>query len=72
MYKRSLRTFSRCFENGEQLLTSETIGINGAFATNQQTPFGGWKQSGYGRELGLEGLKNYLQSKTIHLKKKKY
>ncbi|KAJ5470149.1 aldehyde dehydrogenase [Penicillium desertorum] len=48
-------------------IQSGAVGINGAFATNQQTPFGGWKQSGYGRELGLEGLKNYLQSKTIHL-----
>ncbi|RAK86387.1 aldehyde dehydrogenase [Aspergillus costaricaensis CBS 115574] len=43
------------------------VGINGAFATSQHTPFGGWKQSGYGRELGLEGIKNYLQSKTIHV-----
>lgn len=35
-----------------------TVGINSAFATNPQTPFGGWKSSGYGRESGIEGLKN--------------
>lgn len=44
-----------------------TVGINSAFATSPQTPFGGYKQSGYGRESGVEGLKNYLQPKTIHV-----
>ncbi|PJE27188.1 Geranial dehydrogenase [Pseudooceanicola marinus] len=29
-------------------------------------PFGGVKQSGYGREGGIEGLDNYLEGKTIH------
>ncbi|RSL89369.1 hypothetical protein CEP52_014931 [Fusarium oligoseptatum] len=43
------------------------VGINSAFSANQQTPFGGWKQSGYGRESGSEGLKVYLQTKTIHI-----
>lgn len=44
-----------------------TVGINSAFNTSPQTPFGGFKQSGYGRESGVEGLKNYLQPKTIHV-----
>jgi aldehyde dehydrogenase (NAD+) len=44
-----------------------TVGINSAFATSPQTPFGGFKQSGYGRESGIEGIKNYLQPKTIHI-----
>jgi len=44
-----------------------TVGINSAFNTSVQTPFGGWKQSGYGRESGAEGLKNYVQAKTIHI-----
>lgn len=44
-----------------------TVGINSAFATSPQTPFGGVKQSGYGRESGVEGLKEYLQPKTIHI-----
>jgi len=30
-----------------------------------QTPFGGFKQSGQGRELGEEGLHHYLENKTI-------
>ena len=44
-----------------------TVGSNTAFATSPQTPFGGFKQSGHGRESGAEGLKGYLQAKTIHI-----
>ena len=44
-----------------------TVGINSAFNTSPQTPFGGFKQSGIGRESGPEGLKGYLQPKTIHI-----
>lgn len=44
-----------------------TVGINGAFATSPQTPFGGFKQSGIGRESGVEGLREYCQPKTIHI-----
>jgi aldehyde dehydrogenase (NAD+) len=45
-----------------------TVGINTAFSTSPQTPFGGFKQSGQGgRESGVEGLKGYLQAKTIHI-----
>ena len=32
-----------------------------------ETPFGGYKQSGYGREKGLEALHEYAQTKTISL-----
>ena len=48
-------------------LEAGTVGINSAFNTSPQTPFGGFKQSGYGRESGIEGIKNYLQPKTIHI-----
>lgn len=30
-----------------------------------QTPFGGFKQSGIGRELGFESINNYLETKTV-------
>ena len=32
-----------------------------------ETPFGGFKQSGYGREKGIEALHEYAQTKTISL-----
>ena len=32
-----------------------------------ETPYGGFKQSGYGKELGLEGLNEYLQIKNISI-----
>jgi len=32
-------------------------------------PFGGYKSSGLGRELGPHGLKNYLETKTVIIKK---
>lgn len=44
-----------------------TIGINGAYMPDNNTPFGGYKQSGSGRELGKEGLMSYLQAKTIKI-----
>lgn len=56
---RALRVASR--------IEAGTVGINSAFATSPQTPFGGFKSSGYGRESGNEGMKNYLQPKTIHV-----
>ncbi|OAA65315.1 Aldehyde dehydrogenase domain protein [Niveomyces insectorum RCEF 264] len=44
-----------------------TIAINDWYFPAPDTPFGGVKQSGYGREGGLEGLKEYLQTKTIQI-----
>lgn len=32
-----------------------------------QTPYGGFKQSGIGKELGKEGIENYLETKTINI-----
>jgi aldehyde dehydrogenase (NAD+) len=48
-------------------LEAGTVGVNSAFATNVQTPFGGFKQSGIGRESGKEALNEYVQPKTIHI-----
>jgi acyl-CoA reductase-like NAD-dependent aldehyde dehydrogenase len=36
--------------------------------TNIEAPFGGWKESGLGRELGRDGLSAYLETKTVQVK----
>ncbi|WP_040841327.1 aldehyde dehydrogenase family protein [Nocardia brevicatena] len=42
------------------------VEINGA-PFNPFAPFGGYKQSGYGRELGAWGLEGFLQTKSVQL-----
>ncbi|KAF2183863.1 aldehyde dehydrogenase [Zopfia rhizophila CBS 207.26] len=44
-----------------------TIGINSAYLPDNSTPFGGYKQSGNGRELGKDGLMAYMQEKSIKI-----
>lgn len=46
-----------------------TIYVNCYGVTETNNPFGGFKQSGIGRELGEPALRNYLESKTIIVKK---
>jgi succinate-semialdehyde dehydrogenase len=43
------------------------IGVNVNNVVDLQAPFGGWKQSGLGRELGHYGLEAYLETKHIRL-----
>jgi len=47
-------------------LRTGTVGHNG-FKLDFKVPFGGFKESGYGRECGTEGLRAYLEPKTIVL-----
>src|SRR3954449_318747 len=42
-----------------------TVGINMPFTAFPGIPFGGYKQSGFGRELGLETLDSYLETKSV-------
>jgi acyl-CoA reductase-like NAD-dependent aldehyde dehydrogenase len=42
-----------------------TLGINQGYTMDPFAPFGGVKGSGYGRELGPEGLESYLDTKSI-------
>jgi acyl-CoA reductase-like NAD-dependent aldehyde dehydrogenase len=44
------------------------IFINQYFAGGVETPFGGTKNSGFGREKGLEALRNYIRVKTVTAK----
>ena len=56
------RTF-RLMEN----LEAGTIGINDGVPTTSVAPFGGVKQSGWGRELGIEGLEEFLETKHVSI-----
>ncbi|KIX01704.1 uncharacterized protein Z518_09430 [Rhinocladiella mackenziei CBS 650.93] len=49
-------------------IESGGVAINSPFFPEPQTPFGGMKESGNGRELGEEGLTAYLEPKSIHIK----
>ena len=44
-------------------LETGMMGLNMGIVSNAAAPFGGWKQSGLGREGGAEGIHEYLQTK---------
>lgn len=48
-------------------LEAGSVWINQYFGTVPGTPFGGYKSSGIGRECGKEALREYTQSKAVHM-----
>jgi acyl-CoA reductase-like NAD-dependent aldehyde dehydrogenase len=44
-----------------------SVWINDAHQINCQVPFGGYKQSGLGRELGPQALDEYTETKSVHI-----
>ena len=58
-YTRDLRT-AMAFVDG---LEAGSVGINTASVASVYAPYGGWKQSGIGRELGRSGLEAYFELK---------
>ena len=58
--------FTRDLARGHRLidrLETGMMGLNVGVVSNAAAPFGGWKMSGLGREGGVEGIHEYLQSK---------
>ncbi len=42
-----------------------TMSVNGGLYYGPDAPFGGYKQSGIGREMGAAGLDEFLERKTF-------
>ena len=58
--------FDRALRMMEQI-EAGTVCINDPVPATSQCPFGGMKQSGIGRELGIEGLDAYLETKHVSI-----
>ncbi len=46
-------------------LKAGTVWVNTYNRYDPTSPFGGYKQSGFGRDLGMHALENYTQVKSI-------
>ena len=51
-----------------QSVQAGSLWINTFIAVSAQVPFGGYKQSGFGREFGEDGLHEYLEIKSVVIK----
>ncbi|MDD1723076.1 MAG: NAD-dependent succinate-semialdehyde dehydrogenase [Methanothrix sp.] len=63
LFTSELKTALRMAEG----LEAGGIGVNVNNVVDLQAPFGGWKESGLGRELGRWGLEAYMETKHIRL-----
>jgi acyl-CoA reductase-like NAD-dependent aldehyde dehydrogenase len=63
VYTRRLDYMLRCMEDIE----AGTVWFNDPLTDNEAAPFGGFKASGIGRELGSEGLDDFRQPKHVHI-----
>jgi acyl-CoA reductase-like NAD-dependent aldehyde dehydrogenase len=63
VYTASLENAVRCMRE----LRAGTVWINDPLTDNDAGPFGGFKQSGLGRELGREGLEAFQETKHVHM-----
>jgi acyl-CoA reductase-like NAD-dependent aldehyde dehydrogenase len=63
VYTRDLKNAVHCMRE----LRAGTVWINDPLTDNDAGPFGGYKQSGIGRELGREGLEAFQETKHVHM-----
>jgi succinate-semialdehyde dehydrogenase / glutarate-semialdehyde dehydrogenase len=61
VYTRDLKRALRVCEG----LETGMVGLNQGMVSNASAPFGGIKQSGFGREGGIEGIEEYLETKYV-------
>ncbi len=63
--------FTRDLQRGERIARELEAGstfVNDLVASDPRLPFGGIKQSGYGRELGSYGIREFVNIKTVQIK----
>nr|VFK13657.1 MAG: succinate-semialdehyde dehydrogenase / glutarate-semialdehyde dehydrogenase [Candidatus Kentron sp. LPFa]VFK35090.1 MAG: succinate-semialdehyde dehydrogenase / glutarate-semialdehyde dehydrogenase [Candidatus Kentron sp. LPFa] len=63
--------WTRDAQRGERLARGLACGcafVNGLVKSDPQLPFGGIKDSGYGRELSLPGIREFVNAKTVWMK----
>ena len=69
-YGLSAYAFTRDLDRAYRLMESleaGTLGLNDAVPSTSNCPFGGMKQSGWGRELGIEGMDAFMETKHVSL-----
>ena len=70
MYGLSGAVTSASLERAEAVarrIRTGTVSVNGGLWFGPDSPFGGYRQSGTGREHGVEGFEEYLETKTLGL-----
>ncbi len=63
--------FTGDLKRGERLAKELRAGccfVNASVSSDARLPFGGIKQSGYGRELGIMGIREFINIKTVYVK----
>jgi acyl-CoA reductase-like NAD-dependent aldehyde dehydrogenase len=63
VYTEDFKTILRCMRE----IKAGTVWFNDPLTDNDAGPFGGFKQSGLGRELGREGLEAFQETKHVHI-----
>jgi acyl-CoA reductase-like NAD-dependent aldehyde dehydrogenase len=63
IYTEDFKTILRCMRE----VKAGTVWFNDPLTDNDAGPFGGFKQSGLGRELGREGLEAFQETKHVHI-----